>query len=158
MLLSRVLSVEGIVWCPLAICAMNDNAPMELDGGEPPEPPVFVPFQGPAESIADSGCQSVEDQRQLHSTAVKGDLDKFCNKVQAGVQEALAKYGGPDAFLRARFVEKRELQGWLDFLDTLQDSSVANYSLDCSLPVSNVQELSKVWFSFILTATFTGYR
>ena len=99
----------------------------------------------PAASVADSGDQTVEDTWQLSMTPASSDpeLQRFRSKVLATCTEILRQYGGPDAFLRARFGTPQELQGWVDFLDTLQNNELGPLVSDGSLPISNVHELSE---------------
>lgn len=101
-------------------------------------------MEGPP-SVADSGDQTVEDTWQLNlaNPSTDQDLERFRSKVRAACVDILRQYGGPDAFLRARFSTVHELQGWVDYLNTLQDQAVVPIATDVALAVSNLHELSQ---------------
>jgi len=125
---------------PAAVSSPSQS--MDSDSTIPPWP--FAMEATP--SLADSGDQTVEDTWQLNlanPSSADQDLERFRSKVQAACVDILRQYGGPDAFLRARFSTGTELQGWVDYLNTLQDQAVVPIATDAALPISNLHELSQ---------------
>lgn len=103
--------------------------------------------RAPATPSLMSGTQTVEDTWQLAppTDPDRIDLERFCAKIRAGFDDLLKNHGGPDAYLRSRYATPQEMQGWVDYLATLQDQQVCYMSLDPALETSSLAALSEVW-------------
>ena len=116
---------------PAAVSSPSQS--MDSDSTIPPWP--FASWRLPLVLLI-QGTKTVEDTWQLNlanPSSADQDLERFRSKVQAACVDILRQYGGPDAFLRARFSTGTELQGWVDYLNTLQDQAVVPIATDAAI-------------------------